>query len=120
MASDEQIVTALRRLHELAQGRSEDTTVGLIAIAPPIMPALANKQVNVATREELLAFSRQESVSTRGCDAHPAAIHFSLPSALREFLGGSLGAPVFWMAHSTEPPTKQINRNPFTLEGAGS
>src|SRR5262249_684499 len=115
--SDKQIVAALRRLHELAHGRSGDTSIGLIAIGPPIGPGLATERMNVATRKELLAFSRQKRVSTRGGDTHTTAIHFKPTSALSEFLGGSLGAPVFWMDRSTEPPTKRTT-NPFTLEEA--
>jgi hypothetical protein len=84
------------------------------------MPGLANERINVATREELLAFSRQKRVSTRDWNTHPTAVHFKPTSALREFLGGNLGAPDYWMDRPIERPTKRTTLNQFVLEDAKS
>jgi hypothetical protein len=52
--ADEEMETALRRLYEKAHGRSVQTTVGLIPIAPAIAPCLSRRTFSVATRSELL------------------------------------------------------------------
>lgn len=52
--ADEEIVGALRRLYELAHGRSVQTTLGLVPIAPAVAPALSRRTFSVATRSELL------------------------------------------------------------------
>lgn len=52
--SDEEVVGALRRLYELAHGRSVQTAFGLIAIAPPVAPSLSQRTFLVASRSALL------------------------------------------------------------------
>src|SRR5690349_13942488 len=53
--TEEQIATALRRIYELAYGRSVETTIGLVGIAPALIPALAETRLHMASRESLLA-----------------------------------------------------------------
>jgi hypothetical protein len=59
--SDEEIGQALRRLHELAHGRSVHTTLGLVAIAPAVAPGLSRSKFSFASRCELLAAVRHQT-----------------------------------------------------------
>jgi hypothetical protein len=52
--NDEEVVRALRRLYELAHGRSVQTALGLVAIAPPVAPSLSQTTFSVASRSDLL------------------------------------------------------------------
>ena len=63
--NDKQIVHALRRLYELAHGRSVETAIGLIPIAPPTASGLANARLSVGSRCELLAIVKEKITSTR-------------------------------------------------------
>jgi hypothetical protein len=58
--NDEAVVAALRRLYELAHGRSVQTTLGLIAIAPAVAPALSHRTFSVASRSALLTAVRDQ------------------------------------------------------------
>jgi len=52
---DKQVVTAARGIYEALHGRSVDTTVGMISIAPGICPWLVVRHFEVITREDFLA-----------------------------------------------------------------
>lgn len=70
--SDEQIVRALRRLYELAHGRSVETAIGLIPIAPPVASGLAKARFSIGSRCELLAIVEEKIASTRTPKGHLA------------------------------------------------
>ena len=60
---DQEIVGALRRLHELAHGRSVQTDLGLIAIAPAVVPSLSQRTFSVGTRSELLTAVQHQTAA---------------------------------------------------------
>jgi hypothetical protein len=62
-APDEEVAAALRRIYELAYGRSVETPIGLVAIAPALAPALAEARLSVASRQGLLAAIRDKLAS---------------------------------------------------------
>ena len=60
---DHEIVGALRRLYDLAHGRSVETGLGLIAIAPPVATSLSLKAFSVATRPDLLTAVQNQTAA---------------------------------------------------------
>jgi len=68
--NDKQIVRALRRLYELAHGRSVETAIGLIPIAPPVAGDLANARFSAGSRHEFLAIVKEKLASTRAPKRH--------------------------------------------------
>jgi hypothetical protein len=60
---DEEVVGALRRLYEVAHGRSVQTALGPITIAPAIAPSLSDTTFSVASRPELLAAVKYQTAA---------------------------------------------------------
>ena len=82
-ASDEEIAGALRRLHELAHGRSVRTILGLIPIAPAVAPFLSRRSFSVATRSELLtALEHQTAVTSGTAPSAQGSNSTSMPTQL--------------------------------------
>ena len=72
--SDAEIAGALRRLYELAHGRSVSTTLGLIPIAPAVAPFLSRRRFSVATRSELLrAVEHQTAITSEKASSAEAS-----------------------------------------------
>ena len=63
--TDEEMEIALRRLYERAHGRSVQTTVGFIPIAPAIAPGLSRQTFSAATRSELLTAIEHQTALNR-------------------------------------------------------
>jgi hypothetical protein len=66
LADDKQIIKAVRRLYEAAHGRSVQTPIGLIPIAPAIASSLAAEPFYVSSRAELLSLVKRPIVLMRG------------------------------------------------------
>src|SRR5262245_36040371 len=63
--SDESMAKALRRLFAAAHGRSVETAIGLISIAPPIVPSLKTAPLSMRSRAELLILADKVSEFNR-------------------------------------------------------
>jgi hypothetical protein len=59
--SNDEVAGALRRLFDLAHGRSVETPLGLVAIAPAVAPFLSRSKFSFATRCELVAALRHQT-----------------------------------------------------------
>jgi len=57
-APDEQILQALGDLHAAAHGRSVETIIGSIPIAPPLDSSLKSQPSPLTTRSDLLLMAR--------------------------------------------------------------
>jgi hypothetical protein len=55
--TDESTAHALRLLYSAAHGRSIETSIGPVVIAPPIAPALRNASVVLKSRAEFVALA---------------------------------------------------------------
>jgi hypothetical protein len=81
---DEDVINSARKIYEAIHGRSVETTIGLVPVAPGIAPWLLVKHLEVKTREDFLAGSERwlSGVATsRGVIAGPrAAAAKSLPN----------------------------------------
>jgi hypothetical protein len=64
--SEKEMVGALRRLYELAHGRSVQTTLGLIPIAPAVAPGLSDGTFFLTIHSELLTATASQSAVTFG------------------------------------------------------
>jgi hypothetical protein len=51
---DKQIINAARAVYEMVHGRSVNTTVGLISIAPPVCPWAVVRHLKARSREDFL------------------------------------------------------------------
>lgn len=56
---DKQIVNVIRAVYEMVHGRSVDTIVGLISIAPPVCPWAVVRQLKARSREDFLTAAEQ-------------------------------------------------------------
>ena len=104
--NDKQVVHAIRCLHELAHGRSVQTALGLIPIAPAIERSSTNTRLSVRSRRELLAMVEERiapagnaepirkpnNSSMKNVPLHITPHDFELSPALREFVHQKMSA----------------------------
>ena len=60
---DQEVVEALRDLYTAAHGRTVETVIGPIPIAPPVDPFLKSKSWPLNSRSDLLVLARRKSGS---------------------------------------------------------
>jgi hypothetical protein len=81
---DADVIDSARKIYEAIHGRSVETTIGLVPIAPGIAPWLFVKYLDVRTREDFLAKAEQwlsGVAASRGVIAGPrVAAAKSLPN----------------------------------------
>jgi hypothetical protein len=84
--SEGEMIGALRRLYELAHGRSVQTTLGLIPFAPAVAPCLSGRKFSVAIHSDLLTATAnqtaalEETSNTSREDLHPSPTAISKQS----------------------------------------
>jgi hypothetical protein len=86
---DKQIVNAARAVYESVHGRSVETTVGVISIAPEVCPWFLVRHLEVRTRENFLAAADQwlaRAATERGVIAGP---HFDLAESFPDGAHGN-------------------------------
>lgn len=102
---DETVVQALRRLYTAAHGRTVQTSIGPISIAPATDPSLKDAPLSIHTRSDLFALAQRKAEFKRRAAENDHSIHGDGSSALFEFIAGRLGSPEFWV-----PPSVSIGR----------
>ena len=69
LINDARMKEAVRRLYDAAHGRTVDTPLGRIPIAPAVAPWLKEAPLTVRTRNELLTLARLSGDSTGNAGA---------------------------------------------------
>jgi ribosomal subunit interface protein len=92
--ADRDLTDTMRLVHQLGHGRSVETSIGRIPIAPPVMPGLATMTIYAATRSELLSQVKRLIAST------------SATSDQAE----QPASPPAWFQRSVPPPSKPNGR----------
>jgi len=93
---DENVVKTMRHVYELARGRSVETSIGRIPIAPPVVPGLATACLHAATRSELVSLIERKIASInnpahsrnimKDLTVHITPHDLKLSTRLREFV----------------------------------
>ena len=117
--TDEQIRAELRRIYEFSYGRAVETTFGLVAIAPALLPALAEARLQVSNRQQLLAALR-EKLASLGQNDRTTTYQSTGNPALLKLLPHRREAPEFWENGTAKLPRKQARAPQLVLEGSGA
>ena len=97
------IEKALRYLYAAAHGRTVETPIGPIRVAPATDLALNKTPVLVETRSDLLALAERRTPFRVSQERDDDSSQNETHSALIKFLGGELGAPESWPSPSLNP-----------------
>ena len=98
--SDAVIKRAMRHVYEAANGRTVETQIGAIPIAPAVQPSLKEKPLCLNSAAELLLMVKDnlgtsDDLNYAGPEPHNLC-QADTGSALFEFMAGRLGAPGCW------------------------
>lgn len=104
-AQDESVEQALRCLYTAAHGRTVETAIGPISIAPATDSSLKDAPLSLQTRSDLLNFAQRRTEFKRRPVGNHHSIHTNGGSALFEFIAGRLGSPECWA-----PPSASLGR----------
>ena len=100
LPSDAAIKRAVRYLYEAANGRTVETHIGAVPIAPPVEPSLKAKPLCLKSAAELVTMVKGISGASDNLDYARPEPHqprqANIGSALFEFMAGRLGAPGCW------------------------
>ena len=104
-AQKETVEQALHCLYTTAHGRTVQTSIGPISIAPAMDPSLKDAPLSLHTRSDLLVFAQRRAEFKRRATDNGHSTHADGSSALFEFIAGRLGSPECWV-----PPSASIGR----------